>query len=143
MSAFFANGSNAGDETTLVSVPNDDGSEGYVLIDLPVLRKLVSALEHAAGDAANELARSRTGKQRAHGLNLWMSNVADIWAEAANQPFTRDVASDGEPITNAARFCVSAFQLIDPELDRSLVLTAMKKFKAKRNKRTGQIGDEK
>jgi hypothetical protein len=129
-SAFFAGSSVANRETTLLRIANDDGTEGHVTIEPEDLKILIPALGHAALDAASKLNKSRPGKQKAHGMHLWIANIAKVWAEVTDQPFTRDVASDGEPITNAARFCVGAFQLVDPELDRSVVLTAMKKLKA-------------
>jgi hypothetical protein len=130
-SAFFAKPGDASHETTLLSIPNSDGTEGHVTIDPEEIEVLIRALAHAADKAASKLNKSRPGKQKAHGIHLWIANIAKVWAEVTDQPFTRDVASDGEPITNAARFCVGAFQMVDPELDRSVVLTAMKKLKAK------------
>jgi hypothetical protein len=130
-SAFFAGSGVAGRETTLLRIANGDGTEGHVTIEPEDLKVLIPALGHAALDAASKLNKSRPGKQKAHGMHLWIANIAKTWSEVSDQPFTRDVASDGEPITNAARFCVGAFQMVDPELDRSVVLTAMKKLKAK------------
>lgn len=137
MAAFF--GQPDGDEaaTALISVPDPDGSEGHIEIDIPTLTTLIRSLEHTAKDAMHGLSKSRPGKQSSHALSLWVSNIADIWEQSTDQPFTRDVASDGEPITNAARFCVGAFQFIDPALERSLVLTTMKSCITRRKKRTG------
>ena len=129
--------------TTLISFAGPDGSKNDIVIDVPTLVTLIRALEHASQNAINGLTKSRPGKQSARGISIWMSNVASIWEESTEHPFTRDVASDGEPVTNAARFCVGAFHFIDPTLERSVVLTAMKSCITRRKKRTGQISSKK
>lgn len=56
-----------------------------------------------------------------------MNGMHNVWLGIIQRKFTRDVASDGEPITEAARFCVDIYKVLDPETDKSLVLNEMKR----------------
>jgi hypothetical protein len=118
---------------------NPDGRDGFLEMDVKTLLPLLRGLEQASVDAVDPERKSRPGQIPPLGLRQWLNNVSSLWNEISAQPFSRDVASDGEPITSAARFCVAAFQFVDPDMPRSRILNEMKETIRDRRKSTGRI----
>lgn len=60
-------------------------------------------------------------------LCKWIADMHNLWAGPLGRKFTRDVASNGEPISEAACFYVDVYKVLDSDTDKSLVLNEMKK----------------
>ena len=110
----------------VISILHDDGTSAQAVLDLSELAHLVDALESMAISAEADLPDGRRTKED-HALRMWISNVEMLWTETLGRPFTRDMTAEGEPISDAARFCVSAFGKVSPGTPRHSVLNAMKK----------------
>ena len=54
--------------------------------------------------------------------------MAQLWIGDLGKDFTRYVHSSGEAVSDAARFCVRAYSILDPKTPESLVLNEMKKL---------------
>lgn len=107
-------------------------------VDIKMLRAILGGLHRAAHAGAEKTHDDSSGKPKDLGLLLWLSNVKDLWHANSPFPFTRDVASDGEPITSAATFCLSAFREIEPDCPTSRVMNGMKSVIKQHHKRTGK-----
>lgn len=125
-----------------VSSINSEGEKQCVIVDVPILRSLLAGLVNASEAEKEKLPKGRPGTTRSMGLRLWMINAESFWSKISDQPFTRDVTSSNEPVTSAARFCVAAVQMINPECPTSLIMKEMKKcIKYSRN-RAGRISSQ-
>ncbi|MDE0591585.1 hypothetical protein OU789_16725 [Halocynthiibacter sp. C4] len=112
-------------------------------VELPTFVALLGGLENAATRGKGRTSKLPTGKIPDYALMLWFSNIEKLWCEISSDPFSRDITSTGEPITNASRFCVLAFQKIDPNYTESRILNGMKKFITKRRKEaTGKLREK-
>lgn len=60
-------------------------------------------------------------------LQKWVHDMHGIWAGPLGRKFTRYVDSTGAPVTDAARFCVTTYNILDPDTETSLILNEMKK----------------
>ena len=111
---------------------------GYT-VDLDMIRMIVGGLHRAAKTESEAVRKGRSGKSPDFGMLIWLSNIKDFWQANAAQPFTRDTASDGEPITPAGSFCLLAFRAIEPGCPTSRVLNGMKTVINQGNKSTGNF----
>jgi hypothetical protein len=109
-----------------VGYPSPDGSFGNVLLSLDDLRELLDGFGSLVSDTAEGLSSRPAGRRRDHATRIWVKNIAEIWTELLGRPFTRDVTDAGEPITEAARFCVDTFKALAPRAPQSRILTVMK-----------------
>ncbi|WP_458791935.1 hypothetical protein [Yoonia sp. MH D7] len=121
------------------SVPQADGSQQIIELQQDDIHGLVAHISAMALQAA-DLPAGQAGAKRDHGLKLWVANVEAYWTQTLGRSFSRDVTSTGEPISEAARFCVAAFAPVSAETLPSRVLQEMKLcIKATREKSTGRI----
>lgn len=120
-----------------VSLDPDAPQELY--LELSDFRKFLAALERSTSNAIEALPKRKSGQARDHALRQWISNISDIWRRTTPAPFKRDQTDDGEPVSPAARFCVAAFQVIDPARPSSLILLEMRRHIRKHIKPTGKV----
>lgn len=103
----------------------DDGTMTPIIPDLNEIAHLIEALRHMAIDAESfPLGASRS--KRNHALRMWVINIEALWTQSMGRPFTRDMTAEGEPISEAARFCVAAFGRLSPGTPKHTILNAMK-----------------
>ena len=69
----------------------------------------------------------KTGAQPDRFLQIGMRHLHEFWEKTVGCEFTRDATSDGQPISEAARFCVQVCGEMSPNTPKSRVLNAMKK----------------
>ena len=120
-------------------VPQTDGSQQIVELEQDDIQDMIAHIAAMALQAA-DLPSGQAGTKRDHGLKLWVANVETYWTQTLGRNFSRDVTSTGEPISEAARFCVAAFASVSAETLPSRVLQEMKLcIKATREKSTGRI----
>jgi hypothetical protein len=122
-----------------VSIYLPEQEDCFMEMDLKTLLPVLRGLEKASVAGVGKARKSRPGQNPAFGLSLWMTNIENLWVEISQQPFRRDVTNDGEPITNAARFCVAAFRFVDPDMPSSRVLNAMRNSIQRHRKSTCRI----
>jgi len=109
--------------TTLTSDPHQP-------FDTIEVASIISALDQIARLAAVAPIVNppkNLNSQKIKPLREWMNSMHMVWLGIIQRQFTRDVAADGEPITEAARFCVDIYKFLDPETPKSLVLNEMKR----------------
>lgn len=105
----------------------DDGTMTPIILDLDEIAHLIDALQNMATEAtAAPLGASR--RKRNHALRMWVINMEALWTQSLGRPFTRDMTPEGEPISEAARFCVAAFGRLSPGTPRHSILNAMKSY---------------
>jgi hypothetical protein len=122
--------------------PETDGNELGTLLDVSDILQIVSALERLAKDAA-KLPSGSSGAKRDHALRMWIINIELFWVNTLGRVFSRDATSSGEPVSEAARFCVAAFKVASPETPSSRVLNEMKhRIREVSSKSTGRIATE-
>ncbi len=110
-----------------------------VTVDTVTLRTVIGGLHHAAQNASEGIPKSSSSKAKDLELLLWLSNIQRLWSGLTGQPFSRDIAPDGDPITNAGRFCLMAFKMIEPDCAPSRVMNGMKTRSKNRRKSTGNL----
>lgn len=122
--------------------PETDVNELGTLLDLSDILQIVSALERMAKDAA-QLPSGSSGAKRDHALRMWIVNIELFWVNTLGRVFSRDATSSGEPVSEAARFCVAAFKVVNPETPSSRVLNEMKhRIRDAPTKSTGRIATQ-
>ena len=69
---------------------------------------------------------------------MWAVNAANIWEQIVERAFTLD-SEKGQPVSEAAMFCVDAFYHVEPGVAPSRVMDAMRKVISRRS---GKIAGE-
>ena len=110
-----------------VTVTTSDPQQPLDTIEVASIISALGQLAFYAGSAAGTCPPRNLSAQKIRPLREWINGMFYIWVGIIQKPFTRDVASDGEPITEAARFCVEVYKFLDPETPKSLVLNEMKR----------------
>ena len=98
-------------------------------IPLADIRSILTALGQCAVDAQPVAKASRKGRPDQQGLWDLLHMGFQVWASVLGRPFKLDWASDGEPITNAARFSVRIAQAVDASLTLPQIATASRKVR--------------
>jgi hypothetical protein len=93
------------------------------LSDLAVAFELLSELSTHAQRINPPVKR---GVQIDIPLRRWVQDIQHMWERVLNRSFTRDVDAYGEPISEAACFCVGVYRQMHPNTPRSRVLNEMK-----------------
>lgn len=72
--------------------------------------------------------------QKSEPLRRWTVDMKNLWFSVLDRPFTLDVYQ-GEAASDAARFCVAAYAVLDPETAEKTILGKMKIQITKDNRR--------
>lgn len=119
-----------------IYIEEPDGTEFAVTLELHEISEVIANLGDLARRSADKPA-GRKGTKRDQQLRSWVSDIDMYWTKTLGRKFTRDVTSEGVPISEAARFCVSAFEKVCSDTPPSRVLNEMKHcIKDKRNQTT-------
>ena len=110
---------------------NDDGTTNLNILELNEITELMAALSDMASRAE---AASKAGRGTKHdrALGIWMVNIEKLWTETLGRSFTRDATPEGDPISEAAQFCVYSFGKVSPQTSQVTVINAMRKTKKTR-----------
>lgn len=118
---------------------NQGGVETFLVDDVEDLIRAVSVLENVTSEAKEGIGPIPDGRRNDYAFSLWLSNIADMWTDQLGRPFTRDATEDGEPLSEAAQFCIAAFAYIEPSTSQIQILNEMRKHISKtRKKATGK-----
>lgn len=107
--------------------------------DLELIQTVVGGLHRAARTASNTVRKGRPSKPLDLGMLIWLSNVKAFWQANTSLPFSRDVTSSGEPITNSGTFCLVAFRAIEPDCQTSRIMNGMKAVIKRGNNPAGNL----
>lgn len=119
---------------------DQDGTETTLYQDIQDLVRSVSIIKLVAVEAKENIGSMPVGPRFDLSMTMWITNVAIMWTEKLGRPFTRDTTSKGDPLTEAAQFCIDAFHPISPSTPNSKILNEMKKHITKsRKKTTGKV----
>lgn len=102
-----------------------------------VLVRSVQIIRKYAELAAEGLPEDQGGPRRLEGLRMWTGNMFNLWEKILGRRFTLDYLA-GEPVSDAARFCVAALQPVDPEVPTSRVISAMRRMIRDRRQKTSR-----
>lgn len=116
-----------------VTVLTSDPHQPFDTIEVASIISALDQLAFLAAVAPGTCPPKNLRAQKIKPLRDWMFDMHNVWEGVIQRKFTRDVASDGEPITEAARLCVDVYKVLDPETDKSLVLNEMKRRIKKHN----------
>lgn len=117
-----------------------EGMATTLTSDIEDLIRSVSILEKVATEAKKNIGSMPVGPRLDDSMRMWITNIANMWTEKLGRPFTRDTTSKGDPLTEAAQFCIDAFLPISPSTPNSKVLNGMKKhITESRKKATGKV----
>ncbi len=118
---------------------NQDRVETILVDRIDDLIRAVSILENVTTEAKEGMRPIPDGRRNDYALSLWISNIADMWTNQLGRPFTRDATEGGDPLAEAAQFCIAAFEYIDPDTTPIRILNEMRKHISKsRKKATGK-----
>jgi hypothetical protein len=98
-------------------------------ISLDDVRSILAALDQCATDARPAATASRKGRPDQQGLWDLLHTGFQVWASGLGRPFKLDWASNGDPITDAARFSVRISHVVDPSLTLRQIATASRKVR--------------
>ncbi|MEX0827944.1 MAG: hypothetical protein WD005_03225 [Haliea sp.] len=85
--------------------------------------------------------QSAARRTRDDALQMWIVLVGDIWENQIGRPFDCDVTSTGEPVSEAARFCVDAHRFVDAECQPSRITKEMLACVIARRNRAGRVSN--
>lgn len=111
----------------------DDNVEIVWHEDPAGLLRAVTILHNYALQGLERLPDDPGGQRQLFGLRHWMSNLYILWTEILGRKFTVD-SHQGEPVSDAARFCVAVTRLTAPDITNSQVFTAMQHQRRTRRK---------
>jgi hypothetical protein len=104
------------------------------------LSRTVRMVQETALSQLESIVPHPRGPKEDDDLKFWLGHIRNLWVDFLNRRFTRDVTNEGQPISEAARFCVRACQLVDPKTPPSRILNEMKKIITEdRKTATGRI----
>ena len=106
--------------------PTENEDETYLQFECDEIVQLLGALGTAATTVAEAKGPGQVGTLRDHALRMWIGNMARLWENTVQRAFTRDATDRNDPVSEAARFCVVAFNYVDPTMPNSRILNAMK-----------------
>lgn len=107
-------------------VASDSGS--LIILDHEDWIQIAAALAITSKRALENVPHGKSGRKEEGALDYWIAIIAFYWTGTLNRKFSRDATDDGQPLSEAARFCVEAFSAVDPEVPQSRVLNAMKLY---------------
>jgi len=117
-----------------------DGTETTLYQEIQDLVRSVSIIRLVAVEAKENIGSMPVGPRFDLSMTMWIINIARMWTEKLDRPFTRDTTSKGDPLTEAAQFCIDAFHPTSPSTPNSKVLNGMKKhITESRKKATGKV----
>lgn len=105
--------------------PETDSDNLGMLLDLSDILQIIGALQKLAKEAA-QMPSGSSGAKRDYALRMWIINIEMFWISTLGRVFSRDATSSGEPLSEAAQFCVAAFKIVNPATPSSRVLNEMK-----------------
>lgn len=88
------------------------------------LLRAVTILHNYAQQGLERLPDDTGGQRQLWGLRHWVGNLHILWTNILGRKFTVD-SHHGEPVSDAARFCVAATRLTAPDITNSQIFTAM------------------
>lgn len=93
-----------------------------------IVEMLEAISEHAAvADGIVREFHGKPGPKRDHAFNEWMVSIRYVWTRSLARDFTYD-AEAGTAISEAARFAVAAFKLLEPSLSEDEVRRKVRNF---------------
>lgn len=81
------------------------------------------------------------GRPQDDALQMWIVLIGDIWENQIGRPFDCDVTSTGEPVSEAARFCVDAHRIVDAGCQPSRITKEMRACINGRRNRAGRVSN--
>lgn len=102
-----------------VLAPNSESRS----ILLGEISSILSSLAQCAVDAGPSAGVNKRGKPPDEALSEFLSAGFVVWTKVLERPFKLDWTSDGEPITDAARFSVRIVRIVAPETTLSKIVT--------------------
>lgn len=104
---------------------------GSRCITLTEAKSILAALGQCAIDARPMARASRQGRPEQEALFDFLTFGYQVWATVLGRAFRLDWASDGEPITDAARFSVRIARIVEPAATLQQIATAARKVREK------------
>ncbi|WP_127563067.1 hypothetical protein [Nioella ostreopsis] len=100
-------------------------------ISLTEIASILSSLSKCVADAQPTARAGRKGKIDDESMYDLLHSCFHVWESILGRKFSLDWASNGEPITDAAVFCVRVARLVDPALSLQKIATASRKTREK------------
>lgn len=100
-------------------------------ITLAEIEAILLALGQCAFEAKPLAKASRVGRPEHEALYDFLIFAFQVWESVLQRAFKLDWASDGEPITDAARFSVRVSHIVEPSLTLQQIATASRKVREK------------
>lgn len=97
-------------------------------IDLGELEGFLWSLNQATSHMKTGLSFEKKFSRKDYKLHNWIRQIRTMWEQQLGRRFTRDALNSGEPVSEAARFCVKTYRVLDPETRHTRVLDAMKAY---------------
>lgn len=100
-------------------------------VSLSETSALAAALSQSAAFAHDRVSEYRKGRPENTALDDLLGFVFQIWESLLGRAFKLDWASNGEPITDAARFSVRIVRVVAPSTTLQQIATASRKVREK------------
>lgn len=110
-----------------ITVVSEDSRGPFQTIEISTIIEALGELADFADITPQINPPKNLSAQKILPLQKWVHDVHGIWVSTLGRKFTRYVDSTGSPVTDAARFCVATYKILDPNTEISLILNEMKK----------------
>jgi hypothetical protein len=90
----------------------------------------LTILKNYCRDALERIPDDKGGRSTSYGFRLWIINMKALWEKILGRRFTQSF-HNGEPISDASRFCVDATKPVDPEITSTAIQGMMRKVISK------------
>jgi hypothetical protein len=97
------------------------------------LLRAVTILHNYARQGLDRVPDDPGGQRQLWGLRHWIGNLHILWTGILGRKFTVD-SHQGEPVSEAARFCVATTRLTAPDITNGQIFTAMQRQRRTRNR---------
>ncbi|MBF0169456.1 MAG: hypothetical protein HQL45_17770 [Alphaproteobacteria bacterium] len=96
------------------------------LSEIEGFHQSVEILKERSAEALSRLEKDKGGPRSSEAMRMWVINLRNLWVDVLKRPFTVD-HHKGEGITPAFEFCWQAMKIYAPSVNKSALITAMRK----------------
>lgn len=94
----------------------------------------VRLLKSYQENALKNLPGQKGGRPTQEAISIWVVNMRSYWIQTLGRRFTVD-RLQGQPVSEAARFCVDALHIMEPDIPPTTVINEMQKLISRKRKR--------
>lgn len=107
-------------------IKTEDGGVSMITLSQRHHFESLNILKNYCAAAREVIGPDAGGRPKDEGLRMWAINIRNLWEKELDRRFTLS-QHKGEPVSDAAVFCVRTCSILEPGTSNARVFTAMRK----------------